>query len=46
MVMAGTSSDASFGQNWVTFFAQALGSAPVDMAVRPTGPAVSRVAEG
>ncbi|CAE8706272.1 unnamed protein product [Polarella glacialis] len=40
------SHDASFGQNWSTFFAQALGSVLVDMAVRPTGPVVPRGAEG
>jgi len=34
------SHDASWGASWSTYFAQALGSAIVDMAVRSTGPVV------
>eukprot|EP00927_Polykrikos_kofoidii_P058632 TRINITY_DN5326_c0_g1_i1.p1 TRINITY_DN5326_c0_g1~~TRINITY_DN5326_c0_g1_i1.p1 ORF type:complete len:1501 (+),score=265.11 TRINITY_DN5326_c0_g1_i1:51-4553(+) len=32
--------DASWGPHWSTYFAQALGSVLVDMALRPTGPVV------
>lgn len=34
------SHDATWGPYWSTYFAQALGSAIVDMACRPTGPVV------
>jgi len=34
------SHDISWGTNWSTYYAQALGSVIVDMAVRPTGPVV------
>jgi len=34
------SHDAAWGPHWSTYFAQALGSAIVDMACRPTGPVV------
>jgi len=35
---------ASWGAHWSTYYVQALGSAIVDMAVRPTGPIVPEVA--
>lgn len=34
------SHDASFGQEWSTYYAQALGSALIDMAIGCTGPVV------
>jgi len=34
------SHDAKWGENWSTYFVQALGSSIVDMALHPTGPVV------